>query len=129
MPIEFLYLGVVFAVAIVCFSILKRPLYECMLISFIALVLVTGTLANVGTYIWDALQEPTLYVIFVFILSAALLSKTTVIDDCIAIILSIFGGCAAVPVLLPLSAVRIWVRCPVRVPVTWRPPVCSPFPR
>ncbi|MBQ9964987.1 MAG: TRAP transporter large permease subunit [Clostridia bacterium] len=91
MPIEFLYLGVVFAVAIVCFSILKRPLYECMLVSFVALVLVTGTWANVGTYIWEALQESTLYVIFVFIISASLLSKTSVIDDCIAIILSIFG--------------------------------------
>ncbi len=91
MPIELLYLAVVFAVAIVCFSILKRPLYECMLVSFAALVLVTGTWGNIGTYIWDALKEPTLYVIFVFIISAALLSKTSVIDDCIAIILSIFG--------------------------------------
>lgn len=91
MPIELLYLAVVFAVAIVCFSILKRPLYECMLVAFVALVLVTGTWANVGTYIWDALKESTLYVIFVFIISAALLSKTSVIDDCIAIILSIFG--------------------------------------
>ncbi|MBQ7038198.1 MAG: TRAP transporter large permease subunit [Clostridia bacterium] len=91
MPIELLYLAVVFAVAIVCFSILKRPLYECMLVAFIALVAVTGTWANIGTYIWEALQESTLYVIFVFIISAALLSKTTVIDDCIAIILSIFG--------------------------------------
>ncbi len=91
MPIELLYLAVVFAVAIVCFSILKRPLYECMLVAFVALVLVTGTWGNIGTYIWEALQESTLYVIFVFIISAALLSKTTVIDDCIAIILSVFG--------------------------------------
>ncbi len=91
MPIELLYLAVVFAVAIVCFSILKRPLYECMLVAFVALMLVTGTVGNVGTYIWEALKEPTLYVIFVFIISAALLSKTSVIDDCIAIILSIFG--------------------------------------
>lgn len=81
----------VFAVAIVGFAFLKRPLYECMIFAFIALVAVSGTWANVGTYIWDALQEPTLYVIFVFIISAALLSKTTVIDDCIALILSIFG--------------------------------------
>lgn len=97
MPIEVLYLGVVFAVAIITFCLLKRPLYECMLISFIALLTVTtftsdiNTWANVGTYIWDALQESTLYVIFAFIISAALLSKTSVIDDCIAIILSIFG--------------------------------------
>lgn len=91
MPIELLYLAVVFVVAIIFFCFLKRPLYECMFIAFIALVAVTGTWSSVGTYIWDALQEPTLYVIFAFILSASLLSKTSVIDDCIAIILSIFG--------------------------------------
>lgn len=91
MPIELLYLAAVFVVAIIGFSVLKRPLYECMLAAFIVLVAITGTWSNVGAYIWDALQEPTLYVIFVFIISASLLSKTTIIDDCIAIILSIFG--------------------------------------
>ncbi len=91
MIIEFWYLAVVFIVAIVGFSILKRPLYECMIYAFIALVAVTGTWAGVPGYIWDALKEPSLYVIFVFIISAALLSKTSIIDDCIAIILSIFG--------------------------------------
>lgn len=91
MPVEIMYLAVVFAVALVCFCVLKRPLYECMLFAFIALVAVTGTWENVGLYIIEALKEPTLYVIFAFILSAALLSKTSVIDDCIAIILSIFG--------------------------------------
>lgn len=91
MPIEFWYLAVVFAVAIVGFTVLKRPLYECMLAAFIALVAITGTWSNVGTYIWDAMTEPSLYVMIVFVVSAALLSKTTVIDDCIAIILSIFG--------------------------------------
>ena len=91
MPIEFLYLAVVFVVAIIGFTVLKRPLYECMLAAFIVLVAITGTWANMGRYIWDALQESTLYVIFAFIISAALLSKTSVIDDCIAIILSVFG--------------------------------------
>ncbi len=91
MIVEFWYLIAVFAVAIIGFSILKRPLYECMLAAFVVLVAITGTWANVGTYIWDALKESTLYVIFAFIISAALLSKTSVIDDCIAIILSIFG--------------------------------------
>ena len=91
MPVEFLYLAVVFIVAIIGFSFLKRPLYECMIYAFIALVAVTGTWANMGGYIWDAFKESTLYVIFVFIISADLLSRTSVIDDCIAIILSIFG--------------------------------------
>lgn len=91
MPIEFIYLGVVFLVAIVGFTIFKRPLYECMFIAFIILILITKTYANIGTFIWNAMTESSLYVIIVFIISASLLSKTTVIDDFIAIILSIFG--------------------------------------
>lgn len=91
MPIEFLYLAIVFVVAIIGFSVLKRPLYECMLAAFIALVACTGTWSSVGTFILDAITEPSLYVIIVFIVSASLLAKTSVIDDCIAIILSIFG--------------------------------------
>ena len=91
MPVEFLYLAVVFAVAIFFFVLLKRPLYESMFWSFLALVAVTGTWQNIGAYVWDAMTESSLYVIIVFIVSAALLAKTTVIDDCIAIILSVFG--------------------------------------
>jgi len=91
MPVELWYLIAVFVTAVIGFVVVKRPLYECMIYAFIVLMTVSGTWMNVGSYIWDALQESTLYVIFVFIVSAALLSKTTVIDDCIAIILAIFG--------------------------------------
>lgn len=91
MPIEFLYLATVFVVAIVGFSIIKRPLYECMLVAFLALVAITNTWGSIWTFIWDALTTSSLYVIIVFIVSAQLLSKTKIIDDCVAIILSIFG--------------------------------------
>ena len=91
MPIEFLYLAVVFAVAMLGFTILKRPLYECMLVAFIVLVAITGSWANIWNFIWKGMKDSSLYVIIVFIISASLLSKTTVIDDFIAIILSIFG--------------------------------------
>ncbi len=91
MPIEFLYLVVVFVVAIAGFTLLKRPLHECMLAAFLVIVALTGTWGNVWQYIWKAMTESSLYVIIVFVVSAMLLSKTSVIDDCIAIILSIFG--------------------------------------
>ena len=91
MPIEFMYLGTVFAVAIILFAVLKRPLYECMFFAFIALLTVTGTWANAWTYTLKAIKDSSLYVIIVFVISAALLGKTSVIDDCIAIILGIFG--------------------------------------
>lgn len=91
MPMEFVYLIMVFAIAIIGFSLLKRPLYECMLAAFVVLVLVTGNYDSTWQYIWDAITEPTLYVIIVFVISASLLSKTRVIDDCIAMIISFFG--------------------------------------
>lgn len=91
MPVEFLYLVVVFAVAIIGFLALKRPIYECMLAAFVVLLLVSGTLPRAGEFILDAATESSLYVIIVFIVSASLLAKTGVIDDCIAIILSVFG--------------------------------------
>ena len=70
MPIEFLYLGSVFLVAIIGFSFLKRPLYECMLAAFLVLVTITGNWGNVGNYIWDAMTETSLYVIIVFVISS-----------------------------------------------------------
>ena len=91
MPREILYFAIVFAVAILFYTGFKRPLYESMLASFIVLLTISGTWGNVGTYIWDAITEPSLYVIIVFVISASLLGKTTIIDDCINIILSVFG--------------------------------------
>ena len=91
MPIEFLYLAAVFVVAILGFTLLKRPLYECMLVAFIVLVAITGSWSSIWTFIWKGLKDSSLYVIIVFIISASLLAKTSVIDDFIAIILAVFG--------------------------------------
>ena len=98
MPFELVFLIAVFAVAIIGFALLKRPMYECMLAAFIVLVILTAvlgawefSLAGLWGFIWKAMTDSSLYVIIVFIVSAHLLSQTTVIDDFIAIILSIFG--------------------------------------
>lgn len=91
MPIEFLYLAAVFAVCIIGFTVLKRPLYECMFAAFIVLVAITGQWGGIFGFMWDAITTSSLYVIIVFIISAALLSKTAIIDDFIAIILAVFG--------------------------------------
>lgn len=99
MLIELVYLGVVFLVCFLWFCVLKRPLYEAMLVAFVAIIasvaIITGefSLAAIWGYIWGAMTTSSLYVIFAFILSAALLSRTSIIDDCIAIILSVFGRC------------------------------------
>ncbi len=98
MPFELVFLVAVFAVAIIGFALLKRPMYECMLAAFIVLAILTAvlgawefSLVGLWGFIWKAMKDSSLYVIIVFIVSAHLLSQTTVIDDFIAIILAIFG--------------------------------------
>ena len=44
MPFELVFLVAVFAVAIIGFTLFKRPMYECMLAAFIVLVILTAAL-------------------------------------------------------------------------------------
>ena len=97
MPIEFVYLAIVFVAAIIWFALLKRPMYEAMLVAFVVLVAalelmgVKGTIAKTPEFLWKAITDSSLYVIIVFIISATLLAKTSVIDDFVALIISLFG--------------------------------------
>ena len=91
MPSAFIYLGIMLAVIIVWFMILKRPVYEAVLISFVVLLTVTGTWGNVGKYIDKSLSTSLLYSMTAFVAMSIVLTKTKIIDSCIAVILSILG--------------------------------------
>jgi TRAP-type C4-dicarboxylate transport system permease large subunit len=91
MPSAFIYLGIMLAVIVVWFMILKRPVYEAILISFIVLLTVTGTWANVFSYIDKGLSTSLLYSMTAFVAMSIILTKTKIIDSCVAIILSLLG--------------------------------------
>lgn len=91
MPSVFLYLGILLGVIIVWFMLLKRPVYEAIVIAFAVLLFVTGTWQNVGTYIDDALSTSLLYSMIAFVAMSIILTKTKVIDGCINIILALLG--------------------------------------
>ena len=91
MPSCLIYLGVMLAVIIVWFMFVKRPVYEAVLLSFLVLLTVTGTWGNVWGYINDALSTSLLYSMVAFVSMSILLTKTKIIDSCIAVILSIVG--------------------------------------
>ena len=91
MPSAFIYLGIMLAVIIVWFMLLKRPVYEAILISFIVLLSVTGTWGNVLGYIDDAMSTSLLYSMTAFVAMSIILTKTKIIDSCVAIILSLLG--------------------------------------
>lgn len=91
MPTSLIYLGIMLAAIIAWFVLLKRPVYEAVLVSFLLLLTITGTWSNVFVYIEDALSTSLLYSMVAFVAMSILLTETKVIDSCIAIILSIIG--------------------------------------
>ncbi|MDO4748684.1 MAG: TRAP transporter large permease subunit [Eubacteriales bacterium] len=91
MPMSLVYLGVMLAVICVWFLVIKRPIYEAVGISFIVLLAITNSWGNIWGYIEDALSTSLLYSMVAFVAMSILLTKTKVVDSCIAIILSVLG--------------------------------------
>lgn len=91
MPSSLIYLGIMLITIIIWFVVFKRPVYEAVLLSFLLLLTITGTWGNVLVYIEEALSTSLLYSMVAFVAMSILLTKTKVIDSCIAIILSIIG--------------------------------------
>lgn len=86
-----LYLGIMLAVICVWFLAFKRPVYEAVLLAFIILLFATGTWNNVLLYIDEGLSTSLLYSMVAFVAMSILLTKTKIVDSCIAVILSLVG--------------------------------------
>ena len=91
MPSTLLYQGIKQAVNIVWFVAMKRPVYEAVFLSFLLLLTITGTWGNVFVYIDKALSTSLLYSMVAFVAMSILLTRTKIIDSCIAVILSVIG--------------------------------------
>ena len=90
-PSSLVYLGIMLAVIIVWFVMMKRPVYEAVLLSFLLLVTITGSWGNLWGYIDHALSTSLLYSMVAFVAMSIILTKTKVIDSCIAVILALLG--------------------------------------
>jgi len=91
MPSALLYLGIMLIVICIWFVWMKRPVYEAVLLSFIVLLTVTGTWGNVLTYIDKGLSTSLIYSMTAFVAMSIILTKTKIIDSCVAIILALLG--------------------------------------
>lgn len=90
-PSALVYLGIMLGVICIWFMLLKRPVYEAVLISFIVLVSVTDSWGNIWGYVDAGLSTSLIYSMVVFVAMSQILTKTKVVDSCIAIILSLLG--------------------------------------
>lgn len=91
MPAALTYLAIMLVVIIIWFLVLKRPVYEAVLISFIILLTITGTWGHLPSYINTGLKTSLLYSMTAFCAMSILLSETKVIDSAIAVILALLG--------------------------------------
>ena len=91
MPAALTYLAIMLVVIIIWFLLLKRPVYEAVLVSFVILLTITGKWGHVGGYINTGLKTSLLYSMTAFCAMSILLTKTKVIDSAIAIILALLG--------------------------------------
>lgn len=86
-----IYLGIMLAVICVWFLGFKRPVYEAVLLAFVILLFVTGTWSNVLVYINEGLSTSLLYSMVAFVAMSIILTRTKIVDSCIAVILSLIG--------------------------------------
>ncbi len=91
MPSTFIYLGILLFIICIWFLLLKRPVYEAVLISFLILLTVTGSWKNVWSYIDKGLSTSLLYSMTAFVSMSIIMTKTKVIDGCVSIILALLG--------------------------------------
>ena len=91
MTTALIYLGIMMAVILIWFSVIKRPIYEAILVSFLLLVIISGNITNIWTYIYSGLSTSLLYSMTVFVAMSIILTKTKIIDGAIEIILALLG--------------------------------------
>ena len=91
MPASLLYLGIMLAVIVVWFALFKRPVYEAVFLSFLLLLCITGRVGSAWEYVNSALSTSLLYSMVAFVAMSIILTKTKVIDSCVALILSVVG--------------------------------------
>ena len=91
MSAAIVYLGLMLGIILMWFILLKRPVYEAILVSFIALVTLTGKLGSVIGYIESGISTSLIFSMTVFVLMSVLMTKTKIIDGAVAIILVLLG--------------------------------------
>ncbi len=91
MPVSVIYLLMMLAIICIWFILLKRPIWESLGVSFIALVAASGSWSNLWNYVEEGLSTSLLYSMIVFLCMSVIMSKTKIIDGVVNLILALLG--------------------------------------
>lgn len=91
MPIELIYLLALLVTIVFWFVILKRPIYEAMIVGYIVLIVITRRFDLFIPIILDTATYNLFYAVFAFLMLSYIFSLTGVIHDINDIIISLLG--------------------------------------
>lgn len=91
MPVELLILIGVFVLIAVLFLFAKRPIYEIMAVAFLFVVVVSGQWAHLWEYLVFPATNNLFYIIFAFLVVAAVFDATDAVNRIIKIMLAVIG--------------------------------------
>lgn len=91
MPVSVIYLLMMLAIICIWFILLKRPIWESLGVSFIALVAASGSWSNFWNYVEEGLSTSLLYSMIVFLCMSVIMTKTKIIDGVVNLILALLG--------------------------------------
>lgn len=91
MPIEIFYVLALLGVICITFLLFKRPIYECMLYGYIAMIAVTGQWKDFFVHIEKTTSDTLFYAIVAFLALAKILDMTGAVDKIVAIMISLLG--------------------------------------
>ncbi len=103
----FLYFGLLILLVAIGFAVFRRPMYEVIFAAFVIMVVITGNLRHMFTYMSGAANTYLLYTIAAFICFSIFFEKTGIISDMLNIIIALvgrFSGGAGYVALLASSA-------------------------
>ena len=86
-----LYLGLALFVVIFMFIVLKRPMYEAMLLSFLALLIVSGHMGDLGHYLLQTSRGYLLFTMMAFMVFGVIVERSGIIVDLLDIIVALVG--------------------------------------
>lgn len=88
---ELIYLGILIFIIIVFFIFIKRPMYECVLFSFLIVAVISGHAFEIPHYLSVGGSSYLLYTLTAFMALSIVIEKTGIITDFINVIIAMVG--------------------------------------
>ena len=91
MPFEVWCIVALLVSVLITFTLLKRPIYECMFYGYVLMLLMTGEFENFFEYIFKVSSDTLFYSIIAFLVLAKILDETKAIDSVVNVLTAILG--------------------------------------